>query len=282
VIQMVTRRAATTRTRVEVLDGDKVSRREDALATEEPLELRLAWPGRRAEPLAVTMRTPGSDFELAAGFCHAEGLVGLDGLDTVAYCTDAVLTQDQRYNTVTVTLAGPPPRDPAPRYGVTSAACGVCGQQSLDELAERDYPPVDETLTVDVDLVRRLPDLLREAQPAFSRTGGLHAAGLFDAAGTAAVVREDIGRHNAVDKVVGWAVRAGRLPLRGCVLLVSGRASFELTQKALMAGIPAMAAVSAPSSLAVELAEEAGMTLVGFLRGSSMNVYTGAHRVVDA
>jgi FdhD protein len=275
---MVTRRAATTRTRVEVLDGDKVSRREDALATEEPLELRLAWPGRRAEPLAVTMRTPGSDFELAAGFCHAEGLVGLDGLDTVAYCTDAVLTQDQRYNTVTVTLAGPPPRDPAPRYGVTSAACGVCGQQSLDELAERDYPPVDETLTVDVDLVRRLPDLLREAQPAFSRTGGLHAAGLFDAAGTAAVVREDIGRHNAVDKAVGWTLLNGR-SRAGLALVVSGRAGYEIVQKAVAAGIGLVVAVGAPSSLAVDLARRFEVTVAGFVRGERCVVYNRPDRI---
>ena len=275
---MVTRRAATTRTRVEVLDGDRVSRREDALATEEPMELRLAWPGRRAEPLAVTMRTPGSDFELAAGFCHAEGLVGLDGLDTVAYCTDAVLTQEQRYNTVTVTLAGPPPRDPAPRYGVTSAACGVCGQQSLDELAERDYPPVDETLTVDVDLVRRLPDLLREAQPAFSRTGGLHAAGLFDAAGTAAVVREDIGRHNAVDKAVGWTLLNGR-PRTGLALVVSGRAGYEIVQKAVAAGIGLVVAVGAPSSLAVDLARRFEVTVAGFVRGERCVVYNRPDRI---
>ncbi len=275
---MVTRRAATTRTRVEILDGDRVSRREDALATEEPMELRLAWPGRRAVPLAVTMRTPGSDFELAAGFCHAEGLVGLDGLDTVAYCTDAVLTQEQRYNTVTVTLAGPPPRDPAPRYGVTSAACGVCGQQSLDELAERDYPPVDETLTVDVDLLRRLPDLLREAQPAFSRTGGLHAAGLFDTAGTAAVVREDIGRHNAVDKAVGWTLLNGR-PRTGLALVVSGRAGYEIVQKAVAAGIGLVVAVGAPSSLAVDLARRFEVTVAGFVRGERCVVYNRPDRI---
>jgi len=269
----------TTRTRVEVLDGDKVSRREDALATEEPMELRLAWPGRRAEPLAVTMRTPGSDFELAAGFCHAEGLVGLDGLDTVAYCTDAVLTLEQRYNTVTVTLAGPPPRDPAPRYGVTSAACGVCGQQSLDELAERDYPPVDESLTVDVDLVRRLPDLLREAQPAFSRTGGLHAAGLFDAAGTAAVVREDIGRHNAVDKAVGWTLLNGR-SRAGLALVVSGRAGYEIVQKAVAAGVGLVVAVGAPSSLAVDLARRFEVTVAGFVRGERCVVYNRPDRIV--
>ena len=269
----------TTRTRVEVLDGDKVSRREDALATEEPMELRLAWPGRRAEPLAVTMRTPGSDFELAAGFCHAEGLVGLDGLDTVAYCTDAMLTLEQRYNTVTVTLAGPPPRDPAPRYGVTSAACGVCGQQSLDELAERDYPPVDESLTVDVDLVRRLPDLLREAQPAFSRTGGLHAAGLFDAAGTAAVVREDIGRHNAVDKAVGWTLLNGR-SRAGLALVVSGRAGYEIVQKAVAAGVGLVVAVGAPSSLAVDLARRFEVTVAGFVRGERCVVYNRPDRIV--
>jgi FdhD protein len=275
----MSRTGAVTRTKVEILDGDRVSRREDMLATEEPLELRLAWPGRRPEPLAVTMRTPGSDFELAAGFCHAEGLVGPAGFDTVAYCTDAVLTQEQRYNTVTVTLAGPPSRDPAPRYGVTSAACGVCGQQSLDELAERDYPPVDETVSVEVDVLRRLPDLLREAQPTFSRTGGLHAAGLFSPDGTAAVVREDIGRHNAVDKVVGWTLLSQR-PRAGLALVVSGRAGYEIVQKAVAAGIGLVVAVGAPSSLAVDLARRFEVTVAGFVRGERCVVYSQPERVI--
>jgi FdhD protein len=274
----MSRNGPTTRTKVEVLDGSRVSRREDVLATEEPLELRLAWPGRRAQPLAVTMRTPGADFELAAGFCHGEGLIGAAGLETVAYCNDSVLTAEQRYNTVTVTLAGPPARDPAPRYGVTSAACGVCGRQSLDELAERDHPPVDETLAVEVDVVRRLPELLREAQPTFARTGGLHAAGLFGADGAAVVVREDIGRHNAVDKVVGWTVLGGR-SRAGLALVVSGRAGYEIVQKAVAAGIGMVVAVGAPSSLAVDVARRFGVTVAGFTRGDRCVVYSRPERI---
>lgn len=270
-------RGPTTRTRVEVLDGDRVSHREDALATEEPMEIRLAWPGHRAQPLAVTMRTPGSDFELAAGFCHGEGFATA-GIVTVAYCTDAVLSRDQRFNTVTVTLAAPPARDPAPRYGVTSAACGVCGQQSLDELAERDYRPVDDDVTIDAGMLRKLPDLLREAQPTFERTGGLHAAGLFTTGGAALVVREDIGRHNAVDKVVGWSVLEDR-SRRGTVLVVSGRAGYEIVQKAVAAGIGLVAAVGAPSSLAVDLAKRFDVTVAGFVRGERCVVYTRPDRV---
>src|SRR5690242_7587652 len=172
-------KAPTSRFKVEVLDGERTSRREDVVVTEEPLELRLEWPGRAPEPLVVTMRTPGSDFELAAGFCLAEGFaVRPDAIRMVAYCTDVVLTREQQFNTVTVTFDGPPDREPPQRYGVTSAACGVCGQQSLDELAEREYEPVDP-VEAPLDLVLRLPDLLRDAQPTFGRTGGLHAAGLF-------------------------------------------------------------------------------------------------------
>ena len=270
-------RGPTTRRRVVVLDGERVSRREDALATEEPMEIRLAWPGHRAQPLAVTMRTPGSDFELAAGFCHGEGFAAA-GVETVAYCTDAVLTPEQRFNTVTVTLAAPPARDPAPRYGVTSAACGVCGQQSLEELAERDHPPVDDTVRIDPAMLRKLPDLLREAQPTFERTGGLHAAGLFGTDGTALVVREDIGRHNAVDKVVGWSVLNDR-PRRGTVLVVSGRAGYEIVQKAVAAGIGLVVAVGAPSSLAVDLAKRFDVTVAGFVRGERCVVYTRPDRV---
>jgi FdhD protein len=270
-------RGPTTRTRVEVLDGARISRREDALATEEPMEIRLAWPGRRPEPLAVTMRTPGADFELAAGFCHGEGFADA-GIDTVAYCNDAVLTREQRYNTVTVTLSGAPGRDPSPRYGVTSAACGVCGQQSLDELAERDYPPVDDTIEIDRDVVRRLPDLLREAQPTFDRTGGLHAAGLFGTDGSAVAVREDIGRHNAVDKVIGWSVLSGR-SRAGTVLVVSGRAGYEIIQKAVAAGLGLVVAVGAPSSLAVDLARRFGVTVAGFVRGERCVVYNRPDRI---
>ncbi|MDX6280976.1 MAG: FdhD protein [Kribbellaceae bacterium] len=269
----------TTRYKVEVQDGAKTSRREDVVVTEEPLELRLEWPGRPPEPLVITMRTPGSDFELAAGFCLGEGFaVRPDAISTVAYCTDVKLTNEQQFNTVTVTFDGPPDREPPQRYGVTSAACGVCGQQSLDELAERQYNPVDP-VEVPLDVVLRLPDLLREAQPTFGRTGGLHAAGLFTPDGEKVVVREDVGRHNAVDKVVGWTVLNQR-SRKGLVLVVSGRMGYELIQKAVAAGIGMMVAVGAPSSLAVDLARRFGVTLVGFTRGERCVIYSSPDRVL--
>jgi FdhD protein len=269
----------TTRFKVEVQDGAKTSRREDVVVTEEPLELRLEWPGRPPEPLVITMRTPGSDFELAAGFCLGEGFaVRPDAISTVAYCTDVKLTREQQFNTVTVTFDGPPDREPPQRYGVTSAACGVCGQQSLDELAERQYEPVDP-VEVPLDVVLRLPDLLREAQPTFGRTGGLHAAGLFTPAGEKVVVREDVGRHNAVDKVVGWTVLNQR-SRKGLALVVSGRMGYELIQKSVAAGIGMMVAVGAPSSLAVDLARRFGVTLVGFTRGERCVIYSSPDRVL--
>ncbi|NEA32874.1 formate dehydrogenase accessory sulfurtransferase FdhD [Streptomyces sp. SID13031] len=269
----------TTRYKIEVQDGAKTSRREDVVVTEEPLELRLEWPGRPPEPLVVTMRTPGSDFELAAGFCLGEGFaVRPDAINTVAYCTDVKLTSEQQFNTVTVTFDGPPDREPPQRYGVTSAACGVCGQQSLDDLAERDYDPVDP-VEVPLDVVLRLPDLLREAQPTFGRTGGLHAAGLFTPDGQKVVVREDVGRHNAVDKVVGWTVLNQR-SRKGLVLVVSGRMGYELIQKAVAAGLGMMVAVGAPSSLAVDLARRFDVTLVGFTRGERCVIYSAPERVL--
>ncbi|MDX6262473.1 MAG: FdhD protein [Kribbellaceae bacterium] len=269
----------TTRYKVEVQDGARTSRREDVVVTEEPLELRLEWPGRPPEPLVITMRTPGSDFELAAGFCLGEGFaVRPDAISTVAYCTDVKLTREQQFNTVTVTFDGPPDREPPQRYGVTSAACGVCGQQSLDELAERDYDPVDP-VEVPLDVVLRLPDLLREAQPTFGRTGGLHAAGLFTPDGQKVVVREDVGRHNAVDKVVGWTVLNQR-SRKDLVLVVSGRMGYELVQKTVAAGIGMMVAVGAPSSLAVDLARRFGVTLVGFTRGERCVIYSAPDRVL--
>ncbi|MGC4943033.1 formate dehydrogenase accessory sulfurtransferase FdhD [Kribbella sp. DT2] len=268
-----------TRYKVEVQDGAKTSRREDVVVTEEPLELRLEWPGRPPEPLVITMRTPGSDFELAAGFCLAEGFaVRPDAIRTVAYCTDAVLTREQQFNTVTVTFDGPPDREPPQRYGVTSAACGVCGQQSLDELAERSYDPVDP-VEAPLDLVLRLPDLLRDAQPTFGRTGGLHAAGLFTADGRKVVVKEDVGRHNAVDKVVGWTV-LNQHSREGLVLALSGRAGYELVQKSVAAGIGMIVAVGAPSSLAVDLARRFGITLAGFTRGERCVIYSAPERIL--
>ena len=256
--------------------------RPDTLAAEEPLEIRVgpAGPAPR-RPLAVTMRTPGDDLDLALGFLLTEGLIGTaEDVHTAQLCAGA--DTPNTYNVVDVALAAhvPPPETDPTRNFYTTSSCGVCGKASIDAVRTRSrYPVAGDRLTVSADVLAALPDRLREAQRGFDRTGGLHAAGVFTAAGELVTVREDVGRHNAVDKVVGWAARAGRLPLAGHMLLVSGRASFELVQKASMAGVPLIAAVSAPSTLAVDLAEELGMTLVGFLRGVTMNVYASAHRV---
>jgi FdhD protein len=259
------------------LDGSgEPRRRPDDLAAEEPLEIRV-----RKQPLAVTMRTPGHDIDLSMGFLLTEGIIGAaDDVVTAQLCagTDTPNT----YNVVDVVLGPhvPPPVTDPSRNFYTTSSCGVCGKASIDAIRTRSrFAVADDPLTVPARTLSALPDRLRAAQRTFDRTGGLHAAGLFNADGELVVLREDVGRHNAVDKVIGWALREGRLPLTGHVLLVSGRASFELTQKAWMAGLPMLAAVSAPSTLAAELADEAGLTLVGFLRGSSMNVYTATHRV---
>lgn len=278
------RPGSTTRTRVHVLDDGKSVLRRDSIATEEPLELRLAaGSGGPTRTVAVTMRTPGADFELAAGFLYSEGVLGdRDALRQITYCTDPTLDVEQRYNVVTVELAAAELPDLAAldRHFTTTSACGVCGKASLDALRLRGIEPLDGGgPTLDVETLYRLPDALRAAQAIFSSTGGLHAAGLFDAAGELVCVREDVGRHNAVDKVIGWALLSGRAPLTDHVLMVSGRTSYEIVQKALVARIPVVCAVSAPSSLAVALAEEFGVTLVGFLRGRRCNVYAGAWRL---
>ncbi|MGK5737763.1 formate dehydrogenase accessory sulfurtransferase FdhD [Micromonospora sp. URMC 103] len=275
-------RRGVLRIDLDATDGRTSVRRPDTLAAEEPLEIRVgrAGPGRRA-PLAVTMRTPGDDLDLAVGFLLTEGLIrSADDVHTAQLCAGA--ETPNTYNVVDVVLAPgvpEPTTDPARNFYTTSS-CGVCGKASIDAVRTRSlFPVADDAVTVPATVLTELPDLLRAAQRGFDRTGGLHAAGLFSAEGELLVLREDVGRHNAVDKVVGWAVRERRLPLAGHLLMVSGRASFELTQKAWMAGLPLLAAVSAPSSLAVDLAEEAGMTLVGFLRGRTMNVYAGPQRV---
>ncbi|PBC79487.1 FdhD protein [Streptomyces sp. TLI_235] len=267
---------ATVRRRVVRLRGTETGVRPDALAAEEPLEIRLG-----GEPLTVTMRTPGHDFDLVAGFLVGEGVVHrTEQLAALRYCAGTDADGANTYNVVDATVRG----DAAPLSGhrnlLTTSACGLCGRDTVESVRTHSRWPVDrDELRVSPALLYGLPDRLRAAQRAFDSTGGLHAAGLFDAEGRLLCAREDVGRHNAVDKVIGWALREGRLPLTGHVLLVSGRASFELTQKAALAGVPLLAAVSAPSSLAVELAEELGLTLVGFLRGESANVYTGTERV---
>jgi FdhD protein len=259
--------------------------RADTLVVEEPLEIRV---GGRA--LAVTMRTPGDDFDLVCGFLASEGVVGAaDEVATVRYCGAASGASggeyDSAYNVVDVVLApGVEPPDPSvQRAFYTTSSCGVCGKASLDAVrTSTRWPVADDPVRVDQSVLSVLPERLRAGQAVFDRTGGLHAAGLFDAGGQLLCLREDVGRHNAVDKVLGWALRDRRLPLTGAVLQVSGRASFELAQKAVMAGVPVLAAVSAPSSLAVDLAADAGLTLIGFLRGGSMNVYAGRNRVTPS
>lgn len=267
----------TTRRRIIKLDGGEESDRTDLLVVEEPLEIRV-----HGHSLAVTMRTPGADFDLVAGFLLTEAVIR-EPVDIAAmrYCRGD--GPDPSLNIVDVTLAAgvPPPPASALRAFYSTSSCGICGKASLDAVrTSSQWDLIEDREVFSPSLVSDLPTRLRAGQALFDRTGGLHAAGLFTAYGELLCLREDVGRHNAVDKVIGWAVREKRLPLRGCVLQVSGRASFELTQKALMAGIPALSAVSAPSSLAVDLAEETGMTLIGFVRGGSMNVYTGCDRVL--
>jgi FdhD protein len=251
------------------VSGD-AEHRADLLAAEEPLEIRVD-----GAPLTVTMRTPGDDIDLAAGFLFTEGLLPrLDDVDEIRMCDENVAAVTLKPGR---TLATGPQ---AARNFLTTSACGVCGKDSIEAIRTRSaFDVAADPVRVSPAMLAALPDRLRDAQRVFSRTGGLHAAGLFTPDGMLLVLREDVGRHNAVDKVAGWALRGGLLPLAGHVLLVSGRASFELAQKAVMIGVPVLAAVSAPSSLAAFLAEETGLTLVGFLRGATMNVYAGAERV---
>jgi FdhD protein len=267
------------RRRVTVIKDGSVRVREDRLTGEEPLEIRV--DGRA---LAVTMRTPGHDVELALGFLVSEGVVTRrDQIRSARYCAGATDEGLNTYNVLDIQVSHDAHVDhlALERHGYTSSSCGVCGKTSIESVTTRSaFDVAADLLTVDADLLTRLPDRMREVQAVFAQTGGLHAAGLFDGrTGEPLVVREDVGRHNAVDKVVGWALEHEKLPLAGCVLMVSGRAGFELVQKASMAGVPVLAAISAPSSLAVELGDEAGLTVVGFLRGASMVVYSHPDRV---
>ena len=256
---------------------DRPIRRNDTLAVEEPLEIRL-----NGESYLVTMRTPGNDIDLVHGLLYSEGIIA-ERSDVVLarYCAGAGPDGVNTYNVLDVTLAPParPPALSARRNVVTTSACGICGTTTIEQVLRGSAYEVAAGLVVPAALVLSAPARLRQQQRAFDQTGGLHAAGLLGIDSEMICVREDVGRHNAVDKVIGWAIREQLLPLRQMILTVSGRASFELTQKAVLAGIPVLAAVSAPSSLAVELAEEAGLTLVGFIRGESMNVYTHAERM---
>jgi FdhD protein len=258
------------------VEGDHTEVREDFLATEEPLEIRLAWREAEAEgrsTVAVTMRTPGADAELAAGFLFAEGVI--DRFDRIRRVVPV------ETNVVEVELAdGPAPvLQSLERHFFATSACGVCGKAGLEALRLRVPAALPPGPVVDPETVRGLPDSLRQAQGLFATTGGLHAAALFDTGGRLLAVREDVGRHNALDKLVGWALGSGLLPLHDHLVLVSGRTSYEILQKSLVAGVPVVCAVSAPSSLAVELAERFGVTLIGFLRGDRFNVYSAPERV---
>jgi FdhD protein len=268
----------TSRTPVLRIRGPVRATRPDTVASEEPLEIRLGGTA-----LAVTMRTPGDDFDLVHGFLATEGVIGsADDLAGLRYCNSVDDEGRNTYNVVDVDLAPgvPVPDTSLERNFYTSSSCGVCGKASIDAIRTKTrFDVAGDPVRLPLEVLLALPDRLRASQQVFEKTGGLHAAGLFTADGELVALREDVGRHNAVDKVVGDGVRAGRLPLAGHVLMVSGRASFELTQKAAMAGIPVLAAVSAPSSLAVELAREVGITLVGFLRGDGCNVYTCPERL---
>ncbi|MFI5829845.1 formate dehydrogenase accessory sulfurtransferase FdhD [Streptomyces sp. NPDC051578] len=269
----------TERRRVVRIRGGVAGTRPDTLVAEEPLEIRL-----NGKPLAITMRTPGDDFALAAGFLVSEGVLAhAADLQAVTYCEGATEDGSNTYNVVNVRLAPgvPLPDISLERNVYTTSSCGLCGKASLDAVRTATRFPglAADAVRVSAAVLAQLPDRLRAAQKVFDRTGGLHAAALFSAEGELLDVREDVGRHNAVDKIIGRALQSGRLPLGGAVLLVSGRASFELAQKAVMAGVPVLAAVSAPSSLAVDLALESGLTLVGFLRGHDMNIYAGEERV---
>lgn len=258
--------------------GIHESTRPDTLVVEEPLEIRVG-----GSALAVTMRTPGHDVELAHGFLLTEGVIdSREDIAVARYCDGVDDDGQNTYNVLDITLADgvAPPEPGVERNFYTTSSCGVCGKGSLEavRLKTRHSPSGDE-VRIKSSVLATMPDTLRESQKVFDSTGGLHAAALFDRDGRMLVLREDVGRHNAVDKVVGWAAGEGLIPLRGSVLMVSGRASFELAQKAVMAGIPVLAAVSAPSSLAVDLADESGLTVVGFLRGDNMNIYSHTDRI---
>ena len=268
------------RTQVWRVDGATTSVRSDSIATEEPLEVRVVAGGQR-QTVAITMRTPGADFELAAGFLYGEGLLSdPHALRRITYCVDPEVDSDQRYNIVNVELraAELPELGSLERHFFTSSACGVCGKAGLEALHVRGCSIPTSAAWLTPSIVTALPEKLRAKQSVFHSTGGLHAAALFDASGELIASREDVGRHNAVDKLVGWAFLQGRLPLAEHIVLVSGRSSYEIMQKCLAAGVPVVCAVSAPSSLAVNLAQDFGITLVGFLRGDRFNIYSGRER----
>ncbi|HEX3525847.1 MAG TPA: formate dehydrogenase accessory sulfurtransferase FdhD [Thermoanaerobaculia bacterium] len=261
-----------TEARIWRVEGEHAEPREDHLATEEPLEIRLAWGDSRST-VAVTMRTPGADAELAAGFLFAEGVIAS------AERIRGITTVDTNILEVELTDGPEPSLMSLDRHVFATSACGVCGKAGLETLRIRVPAPLPPGPVVAPELIRALPERLRAGQGLFDATGGLHAAALFDTAGTLLAVREDVGRHNALDKLMGWALSQGLPPLSRHLVMVSGRSSYEILQKSLVAGVAIVCAVSAPSSLAVELAERFGVTLIGFLRGDRFNIYSGAERI---
>ena len=277
---MISPRRNTARVDIDRVSDTSSRRRRDAVAVEEPLEIRIATAAGEEHQVAVTMRTPGDDFDLTAGFLFSEGLLAhRSDVADLRYCVEV---ETQEYNIVTVQLSETGRFDPAEltRNFYTTSSCGVCGKASLEAIEIRGCAPIPaEGPAVTGEIVRSLPEALRSRQAVFERTGGLHAAGLFDVSGDLQLLREDVGRHNALDKVIGERFLNDGLPLGDIVLAVSGRASFEIMQKALAAGIPIIVAVGAPSSLAVDVAKEFGMTLAGFAKPTGFNVYTGRHRI---
>ena len=273
------RRTPTTQATVFAMNNGVLVGKNDRLAIEEPLEIRLLV-AESVSTISITMRTPGNDFELVAGFLLSEGVIGSrEQIHEIAYCLDGEPDATQRYNVVTARLVGAPGRASIERLVMTSSACGICGSASIEAVHLAGHPELETGPVVPFDVLSTFPDVLRSGQAAFSETGGVHGIGLFNQAGEMLCIREDVGRHNAVDKVLGWAMLEGRLPLSESILMVSGRVSFEIVQKALQAGVPIVAAVSAATSLAVGLAENVGMTLVGFLRGSNGVIYSNRQRI---
>jgi FdhD protein len=276
VLQPPTRHVTTTR--IIAVRGDALEVRADRVVGEEPLEIRAAGPGQAPVAVAVTMRTPGNEDELAVGFLRTEGLI--DGPEVLGVDSGDPNTMNQPDDTAVVRLSRAfDASQVAERHFVATASCGICGKATLDEVAMRVQPIPGGAPVVGRGTLLALPDALRAAQRAFDETGGLHASGLFSATGELLVLREDVGRHNALDKAIGSQVLAGRLPLRDTILVVSGRVSFEIVQKAAVAGIPIICAVSAPSDLAISASERLGVTLIGFLRGDGFNVYTHDDRI---
>jgi FdhD protein len=263
---------------IHVMENGQLTRRKDLLAAEEPLEILLR-AGEEQKTIAITMRTPGNDYDLAAGFLHNEGIIhNKNDFSNMTYCVDG---NQQEYNSLRVQLMADsfPELHQLERHFFTNSACGVCGTTFLDDLSERNIPAIPTGPTVDAALITSLPEKLRASQDLFDTTGGLHAAALFDLDGNLLAVREDVGRHNALDKLIGWGLLNDQLPFHNKILMVSGRASYELLQKSFVAGVPIFCAVSAPSSLAVDVAGRFGITLIGFLRGNKFNIYNGVERI---